>query len=101
MNENEYQAKLIKRLERVFEGCLILKNDSGHRQGIPDITIYYGRYWAMLEIKTSEEANVQPNQKYYVETLREMGFAAFIYPEIEEEILRELQQAFSPSGIAR
>ncbi len=66
MNEKKYQAALIKKLEILFPGCVILKNDSGYKQGILDLTILWGRYWASLEIKASRDSNIQPNQQYYV-----------------------------------
>ena len=96
MTENQYQAKLIKRLERMFPGCLVLKNDPDYRQGILDLTIFFGDRWAMLEPKASRRAKHQPNQDYYVDLANGMSFAAFIYPEIEEEVLSALQQALAP-----
>jgi hypothetical protein len=96
MTENQYQAKLIKKLEQMFPGCVILKNDSGYRQGIPDLVILWKDYWASLEVKVSEEAISQPNQDHYIQQLNEMSFAAYIFPENEEEVLSALQQAFEP-----
>lgn len=90
MPERTYQAELIKRLRELFEGCLILKNDSSYMQGVPDLIILYHDRWAMLEIKLSKDAAYQPNQAYYVSELNRMSFAAFIYPEIEEEVLHDL-----------
>lgn len=101
MAENRYQAKLIKKLEGRFPGCVILKNDSGLRQGILDLTILYGPYWAMLEVKDSATAKDQPNQGYYIQKLNEMSFAAKIYPKNEKEVLDALQQAFESSGRTR
>ena len=95
MTENAYQAKLIRKLKRVFPGCEVLKNDSGYRQGILDLTLFYGPHWAMLEVKPSATAKAQPNQKYYVQQMNEMSFAAFIFPENEEEVLAALQEAFA------
>jgi len=100
MPENAYQAKLIRKLKRMFPGCEILKNDSGYKQGILDLTILYGPYWAMLEVKASASARERPNQGYYVRKLNDMSFAAFIYPENEEEVLLALQEAFSSRGTA-
>jgi hypothetical protein len=94
MNENRYQAKVIKRLERMFPGCVILKNDPQHHQGMLDLTLLWENHWAALEVKASEAASSQPNQDYYVKRLGEMSFAAYIYPENEEEVLSALQQAF-------
>lgn len=96
MTENQYQAGLIKRLEARFPGCVIMKNDAAYKQGILDLTILYGRYWATLEVKRSEDSPVRPNQDFYVQRLDEMSFAAYIYPENEEEVLSALQQAFEP-----
>lgn len=95
MLERDYQAKLIKKLKTLFPGCVIIKNDPTYMQGIPDLTIFYGDRWAMLECKASERAPHKPNQPYYVAMFNEMSFAAFIYPSNEEEILRGLSQTFS------
>lgn len=94
MRENAYQAELIRRLREVFPGCMILKNDTDYIQGIPDLLVLYGTRWAALEVKASAGSRNQPNQEYYVDLMDEMSFAAFIYPENEEEILYALQQAF-------
>ena len=96
MAENRYQAKLIKTLERMFPGCVILKNDSSYQQGILDLLILWNDRWASLEVKDSEKASMRPNQEYYIERLDNMSFAAKIYPENETEVLSALQQAFEP-----
>jgi hypothetical protein len=96
MTENRYQAKLIKRLEELFPDCVILKSDSAYQQGIPDLIILWNDFWASLEVKASASANKQPNQTHFIERLDRMSFAAYIYPENEEEVLSALQQAFKP-----
>jgi hypothetical protein len=101
MKENQYQAQLIKKLKRMFPGCVILKNDSGQQQGILDLTILFYNTWASLEVKASGNADVQPNQEYFVRELDGMSFAAFIYPENEAEVLDALQQTFAATRRAR
>lgn len=101
MNERTYQAQLIKKLRNMFPGCVILKNDESYLQGIPDLIILFGECWAVLEVKVRENSPLRPNQGYYVDLLNEMSFAAFIYPENEEEVLDALQQAFEPRRYAR
>lgn len=93
MLESEYQARLINRLSIEFPGCIVLKNDANYLQGILDLTIFWGPRWGMLEVKASERSKERPNQRYYVEQFNTMGFAAFIYPENEEEVLNALQEA--------
>lgn len=93
MAESRYQRDLIKRLKRLFPDALILKNDPGYLQGIPDLLILNGRNWAMLEVKDSATASFRPNQEYYLEMLGKMSFAAAICPENEEEVMRGLQRA--------
>jgi len=100
MLESAYQAQLIKRIELRFPGCWIIKNDTGYQQGIPDLTVFWGPFWAMLEVKASEDAEVQPNQPYFVEKASGMSFGAFIFPENEREVLDALQLAFESAGAA-
>lgn len=92
--ERDYQSDLIKKLKVMFPDIVILKNDSGYLQGVPDLSLFYGSCWAMLEVKASAASPEQPNQGYYVELCDAMSFAAFIYPENEREVLNALQQSF-------
>ena len=101
MLEKDYQGKLIKRLYEMFPGCEIQVNDPRRTQGIPDLVIYYNDRWAMLEVKRSAKEPARPNQPYHVERFNEMSFAAFIYPENEEQVLNELQRSFGSSRQAR
>lgn len=93
--ESQFQAKLIRKLKDQFPGCIVLKNDANYIQGFPDLTVLYRNHkWALLECKRENEAHKQPNQEYYIQKGNEMGFARFICPENEEEVLNDLQQAF-------
>ena len=92
--ESEFQANLIKELKRLFPGCIVMKNDSSHTQGIPDLLVLYKDKWASLEVKRSAFAKKQPNQEYYVGKMNEMSFSRFICPENKKEVLNELQQTF-------
>lgn len=101
MRENKYQAHVIKRLKEVFPGCMVLKNDSGYLQGVPDLLILHGTRWAMLEVKRDIDADSQPNQEYYRHKFDAMSFADIICPENEEEVLHDLQLALSFARRAR
>jgi hypothetical protein len=101
VTEKQYQARLIKKLRVMFPGIEVLKQDPSYQQGILDLILLYRDRWASLEVKISADANVQPNQEHFVKKLNEMSFASFIYPEIEEEVLNALQQAFEPPRRAR
>lgn len=96
MNEGAFKTKVIQRLKRLFPGCEIIKPDPSYSQGIPDLVILWKNYWASLEFKKSANANIQPNQEYYVQRLDGMSFAAFIHPGNVEEVLDALEQAFKP-----
>ena len=92
--ESQFQAKLKKKLHEMFPGCIVLKNDPTYIQGIPDLTVLWNGKWALLECKRESKASVRMNQPYYIQKGKEMCFGAFIYPENEEEVLHDLQQAF-------
>jgi hypothetical protein len=101
MLESVYQARLIKKLEARFPGCIVLKNDSSYRQGIPDLLVLYKDRWALLEAKASADAPQQPNQEHYIGRGNELSFAAFIFPENEKEVLDALQSTFESRRKAR
>lgn len=96
--ESRFQAGLIRELENLYPGCIILKNDPNYRQGIPDLLMLWGDRWAAFECKAAMNSSCQPNQLYYVDLMCDMSFAAFICPENKEGVLRDLQRAF---GCAR
>lgn len=97
MRESQFQSRLIKELKEMFPGCIVLKNDAGYCQGIPDLLILHNDNWAALECKKTAEAKHQPNQDYYVGKMNEMSFASFICPENKKEVLNELEHALEPS----
>lgn len=100
MLERDYQAQLIPRIIARFGGpdiCRVTINDPNMpgQQGIPDLTVYVGNKWALLEVKASEKSRLRPNQPYWVTKWAEVTFCSFIYPENEEEVLRALQFALA------
>ena len=94
MLERDYQKKLITKLKKTFPGAMILKNDSGYIQGIPDLLILHKDKWAALEVKQNAAASHRPNQDFYIEKLKGMSYAAFISPDNEREIINEIQRTF-------
>ena len=94
--ERDFQRGLISEIKERLPGCLVMKTDPNYIQGIPDLLVLFGKRWAMLEVKKSENAPHQPNQDYYVEHLDEMSFSRFINPSNKEEVLNDLEQAFKP-----
>lgn len=99
--ESSFQASLIKDIRKRIPGCIVLKNDSGHTQGIPDISVMFGSGYGMLECKRSLDAPHQPNQDYYIEMINGMGgFARFVCPENKEAVLDELESTLRSRGQA-
>lgn len=92
-NENVYQSELIKKIKQLIPGSFVLKNDPDYIQGIPDLLILYKDKWAMLEVKRSSDDKHRPNQDYYIDKFGEWSYSSFIFPENEEVVLNELQQA--------
>lgn len=94
MLESKFKTKLVKEIKAIFPGCIVTHLDPNEVQGLPDLLILHKNKWAVLEGKKNANSARQPNQEYYVDQMNEMSFAAFIYPENKEEVLRDLQQAF-------
>ena len=92
--ESKFQKELMDEIRELYPGCVILKNDSGYIQGIPDWTILYKKKWAVLEAKKERKAKKQPNQDYYVDKLNDMSYSSFVYPENRETVLDQLSKVF-------
>lgn len=92
--EGDFQSDLRKKIEKMFPGAIVLRNDPYWIQGIPDLLIVYRDKWAALECKRGENEKHQKNQDYYVETMNRMSYSSFVYPENEELVLNELQRTF-------
>lgn len=99
--ESDFQSKVIRKLRDRLPGVHIFKGDTRFQQGTPDLIILYEDRWAMLEVKRSGNASKQPNQEFYVDQLNDMSYAAFIFPENEEDILHEVQRALQAEGRTR
>lgn len=93
--ESEFQSDLIKQIKKDLPGSLVLKNDSGYLQGIPDLVVMHGNKYALLEVKKSPDEPHQPNQDYYIDKAKQESFGKFIFPENKEEILSEMYDYFT------
>ena len=103
MLESRFQSGLIKDLKKRFDGCIVMKNDAGYIQGIPDLLILYKDKWAALECKRDSKAIEkskanQTSQRYYVERMNNMSYASYICPENKKEVLNDLERAFGTQG---
>lgn len=92
--ESDFQAELIREIRSRFPDSIVLKNDPNYKQGIPDLSIFNGKNWAVLEVKKSRKSKCRPNQEWYINKMNDMSFARFIFPENKEEVLNELEQSF-------
>ena len=99
MRENKFQLSLVRTIKNLLPGAIVFKGPSEYIQGIPDLIILYGPTWAALECKKSEDEPHEPNQDYYVETMNNMSFSRFIFPENTEQVLNDLVSYFRYSEV--
>lgn len=99
MRENQYQAELIIRILNRFgmDRTRVQINDPNLPgcQGIPDLTVFIGNLWFLLEVKASEKSKMRPNQVWWIEHWGRQTFTAFIYPENEEEVLSAMERSLA------
>lgn len=96
--ERDYQAKVVRLLRKryPFPEAYVMKTDADQIQGFPDILVlFHGRY-AALEFKRNSKASHRPNQDYHVNNINARdGFASFIDPSNEDEVLSALDDYFN------
>ena len=91
MNENVFQAFLIKEIKKRFTDCVVIKTDPTYIQGLPDLLVLYKDCWGAFEVKKSLKAHHQPNQDFYISKMNKMSFAKFICPENWEQVLDQFK----------
>lgn len=89
-----FQSIMVKRLEKEFNGCIVLKNDPQWIQGIPDLLMLWGSNWVALETKGDSKSSKRPNQPYYVDKMDRMSYARFVSQDNVEEVLDEIHRSF-------
>lgn len=92
--ERNFQPKLIEELYSTFPGCIVNKNDEQYRQGMPDLTVYFGPKYAILECKKSANESYRPNQEYYLDLFNKMSFSRTVYPENKDQVINDLKEFF-------
>lgn len=95
MLESRFKTKLIKEIKNRFPGSMVFHLDPRELQGVPDLLILYKDKWAALEGKRTTTSSRRPNQRYYIDIMKDMSYASFIYPENKDEVLNEIRQTFS------
>ena len=93
--EGDYKSDSLDRLEAILKEryghCFITKNDPIFKQGIPDQLVLVEPFHVWLEYKRSAHERHRPNQDYYVRLFNDQGgYAAFIFPENEQQIFQEI-----------
>lgn len=92
--ESDFVLDLKDELKRRFPDCFIIKLDANQFQGIPDLLVLWGQYWAILETKRTPRSRNQANQEYYIGLFDDMSFAAFVHPLNYRETLDDMERAF-------
>lgn len=98
--EADYKPGLMKRIKARFSQYGEVRfqhNDPNapESQGIPDLTVFIGPTWSLLEVKRSEKSRKRPNQDYWVDYYALITFSMFICPENEEEVLDALERSLA------
>lgn len=96
--EADYKPKLMARIVTRFSrfGEVRFQHNDPNmpgQQGIPDLTVYVGPRWFLLETKRSEKSKKRPNQDYWIDYWSNTTFCSIIFPENEEEVLNDLERS--------
>lgn len=93
MTENKIQQIMIAELRDMFPDWFVFPMSGSDYQGFPDILILYKDTYAVLEVKREIDSPKQPNQDYYIRFMSKCVFSSFIWPDVKEEVYRDLQHA--------
>lgn len=92
MLEKDFQAKFIQKLRKMGYRCYKQQMNATTRIGTPDLFIFKEGFWGWIEFKKSKRSPKRPGQQENIDWANENSWGSFVYPENEEEILKELGQ---------
>lgn len=98
--ERDYKPILMARITRrfsVYGEVRFQHNDPNApaSQGIPDLTVFIGPTWSLLETKRSAKSKKRPNQDWWIKKWSGVTFCSVIFPENEEEVLDALERSLA------
>lgn len=98
--ENEYKPMLMSRIATRFRkyGPVRFQHNDPNApasQGIPDLTVFIGGRWFLLEVKRSAKSKKRPNQDWWIDEYSKQTFCSVIFPENEEEVLDALERSLA------
>lgn len=96
-----FKTKFIRNLKVRFPNCVVLLTDPQYLQGVPDILMLLEDTWFAFEVKATKTSSRRPNQEWWIDILNRQSYASFVYPENEEEVIREVQQSLEARRRAR
>lgn len=102
MLERTFKKRFREKLIAMKPDIEIFEPNPTQRRSSPDMLLFDGipdeenpiQVWAALEFKASKNSSHRPNQDYRVSRLSKKGYASFVYPENEMEVLDELEKLF-------
>lgn len=100
MLESQYKPLLMARIAKRFAkyGPVRFQHNDPNapgQQGIPDLTVYIGSCWFLLEVKRSEKSKKRPNQDWWINHWSKTTFCSVIHPQNESEVLDALERSLA------
>lgn len=102
--ESKFEQHVVKRIEKMYPGAMVLKVHPNYRPGFPDRIALYGDHYYVFETKREANAPFQPNQQYYIDSINAMSRysgSTVVHPGNEKEFFDEIQRAFGSLRFTR
>lgn len=95
MLESKFKKQFVSKLRDILPFVEFFEPDPERTRSAPDMLVVGRRTWAALEFKRSKDATHRANQDRNIERLNKLGYATFVYPENEMEVLNDLEELFT------
>ena len=103
--ESNYQKRLVKKIRKMFPMCYLFVKEAKAIRGIPDLILTVNGRFIGLEVKRCESESKHRTgrtvlQRHNINKInRAGGYACFIYPENEEEVIEAISLISQSSSL--